>query len=113
MKKLSVSILAVIFIVSFSGLVFAGETGNARKGKYTYRNIYKTCNERGAAASANPAISPDAKTQAQWDRIFEKKDFADFGCKEEWDKLTAEELLDVYTYLHDHAADSPSPAKCK
>ncbi len=113
MKKISVGILTIIFIIATMGVVIAGEKGNARKGKYTYRNIYKACHKRGAVDSPKPAISPDSKTQAQWDRVFDKKDFEDFGCMEEWGKLTDEELLDVYTYLHDHAADSPSPAKCK
>jgi hypothetical protein len=63
--------------------------------------------------SKKPPISPDTKTQAQWTRAFEKKDFDQFGCQEEWSKLGGKELADIYTYLHDHAADSPTPAKCK
>jgi hypothetical protein len=62
---------------------------------------------------AKPPISPDAKTQAQWTRTFEKKDFADFGCQPEWEALSEKDITDIYTYLHDHAADSPTPAKCK
>ena len=112
-KKLLISVLTLVFIITSVGFVLAGEKGNQRKGKYIYRNIYKSCNERGEVASAKPAISPDNKTQAQWKRIFEKKEYEEFGCKEEWNKLTEEELLDVFTYLSDHAADSPSPAKCK
>ena len=112
-KKFLISMLTVVFLITSVGLVLAGEKGNQRKGKYIYRNVYKACHDRGAVDSAKPAIGPDSKTQAQWTRVFEKKDFEDFGCKEEWDKLTDQELLDVFTYLHDHAADSPSPAKCK
>ena len=113
MKKLSVSILAVIFILSTMGVVFAGDKGNARKGKYTYRKVYEACHKRGAAESAKPAISPDEKTQAQWTRLFDKKDYEDFGCMEEWEKLSDGDILNIYTYLHKHAADSPTPAKCK
>ena len=112
-KKLFISFLTVLFFITTVGLALAGEKGNPRKGKYIYRNVYKACNQRGEVDSAKPTLSPDSKTQAQWERVFDKKDFEDFGCKEEWDKLTDQEILDVYTYLHEHAADSPSPAKCK
>lgn len=104
---------ALIFMISAAGAAFAMERGNKRKGKYTYRKVYKACMERGEVDSEKPPISPDAKTQAQWTRTFEKKDFADFGCQEEWDALAEKDLSDIYTYLHDHAADSPTPAKCK
>jgi hypothetical protein len=104
---------ALLFLFSAVGVTFALEMGNARKGKYTYRKVYKACMERGEVDSPKPPLSPDAKTQAQWTRTFEKKDFADFGCTAEWDALSDADLTDIYTYLHDHAADSPTPAKCK
>jgi hypothetical protein len=63
--------------------------------------------------SPKPLISPDVKTQAQWKRIFDKKKFKEFGCEEEWAKLDEKQLTNIFTYLHAHAADSPSPAKCK
>lgn len=112
-KKAVIATIALIFLITSVGSTIAQEKGNGRKGKYTYRKIYKTCMERGEVESAKPPISPDAKTQAQWTRLFEKKDFEDFGCKAEWDKLDEKDLMDIYAYLHDHAADSPSPAKCK
>ena len=112
-KKIIISLLTAVFLFTSVGMVLAGDKGNKRKGKYTYRKIYQACNERGEIESAKPAINPDSKTQAQWTRVFEKKDFEDFGCKEEWDKLSDQDLLDVFTYLHSGAADSPTPAKCK
>jgi hypothetical protein len=104
---------ALVFLFSTVTIALALEKGNQRKGKYTYRKIYKACKARGEVQSAKPPISPDAKTQAQWTRTFKKKDFADFGCKAEWDALSEKDLADIYAYLHDHAADSPTPAKCK
>jgi len=104
---------ALIFLFSTAGTIFAMDKGNDRKGKYTYRKLYKACMDRGEVTSPKPPISPDAKTQAQWQRTFEKKDFTDFGCKPEWDALSEEDLSDIYAYLYDHAADSPTPAKCK
>jgi hypothetical protein len=113
MKKTLIGVLALLLTLSFIGVVMGAGKGNARKGKYTYRKVYKSCFDRGAVESLKPPLSPDAKTQAQWTRVFEKKDFDQFGCKKEWSALTDKELNDVYAYLHEHAADSPSPAKCK
>ena len=104
---------AMIFLFSSVGIVFALEMGNKRKGKYTYRKVYKACMERGEVQSETPPVSPDAKTQAQWTSVFENKDLAEFGCEPEWNALSQEDINDIYTYLHDHAADSPTPAKCK
>ena len=112
-KNLIISTLALIMLLGVSGQVFAGEEGDARKGKFTYRKIYKSCQEKGMTDTSKPPISPDAKTQAQWKRVFDKKQFDIFGCAEEWAKLDEQQLLNIYTYLYDHAADSPSPAKCK
>ncbi|MDM8538939.1 cytochrome c family protein, partial [Desulfobacterales bacterium HSG17] len=69
--------------------------------------------KRGEVDSPKPPVSPDQKTQAQWKIMFDKKDFEEFGCKEEWDALPEKDLLDIFAYLHGHASDSPSPAKCK
>ena len=112
-KKGLFVITALIFLFSTVGVTLAMEKGNKRKGKYTYRKVYKACMERGEVDSPKPPVSPDAKTQAQWTRTFEKKDFEAFGCKQEWDALSNTDQVDIYTYLHDHAADSPTPAKCK
>ncbi len=114
-KKMMMAIATIVFICGFVGMTLAQDQdeGNKRKGKYLYRKVYKSCNERGEIASPKPALNPDAKTQAQWKAIFEKKQFEEFGCKEEWGKLTEEEVKDIFTYLHDHAADSPTPAKCQ
>ena len=84
-RKAIFLITATIFLFSSVGVVFALEKGNKRKGKYTYRKVYKACMQRGEVDSPKPPISPDTKTQAQWTRLFEKKDFEDFGCKQEWE----------------------------
>ena len=112
-KKAILSLTAALFLLTSAGMALALEKGNDRKGKYTYRKVYQACMERGEVTSAKPPISPDAKTQAQWTRMFEKKDFADFGCNQEWGALSEADLMDIFAYLHDHAADSPTPAKCK
>ena len=108
-------IIAITLLSAFtlSGLAEAKEPGNKRKGKYTYRKVYKACNERGEVEVPKPTLNPDAKTQAQWTDVFENKTFAEFGCQEEWSQLSETQLNDIYSYLHAHASDSPTPAKCK
>ena len=112
-KKIFLTLLAVCFVFSTVGVSFALDKGNKRKGKYTYRKVYKACFERGDVESKVPPISPADKTQAEWTAIFESKDFKQFGCNDEWQQLSGTEVTDIYTYLHDHASDSPTPAKCK
>ena len=102
--------MLVIIVLGFSGLVFSAEEGNSRKGKYTFRKSCRSChNDTGSAVS----ISPDSKTQAQWTRQFNPKNYEKLTCKDEWAKLSEQDRLDIYTYLHQYAFDSPTPAKCK
>ncbi len=113
-KPLIISILAIFLLSIFASLALAeGPDGNKRKGKYTYRKVYKACAERGEVESEKPFISPADKTMAQWKRIFEKKDFTEFKCSQEWENLSEEDMMDIYAYLYNYAADSPSPATCK
>lgn len=113
MKKVMTAVVAALITFSFIGTGLAMEKGNQRKGKYTYRKVYKACNERGEVESATPILSPVDKTQAEWDDTFGNKKFEEFKCQEEWSKLSEEDLRDIYSYLWEHAKDSPTPAKCK
>jgi hypothetical protein len=111
--KIILTLMTVIIIGMFTMPAWALEKGNERKGKYIYRKVYKTCQARGAVDSPKPILNPDAKTQAEWAAIFEKKDFSDFVCVEEFNNLAEKDLLDIFTYLHAHASDSGAPLKCK
>jgi hypothetical protein len=111
--KLIIAVLTVILAVSFAGMSFAMDQGNKRKGKYIYRKVYKSCFERGEVQEAKPKLNPDAHTQAEWTALFDSQSFEKFGCKEEWSALSQDDLTDIYSYLHAHASDSPTPAKCK
>lgn len=115
MKKRMISLVMVaMFVFSATPIVFAqGPDGNKRKGKYTYKNVYKACAARGQVQSKTPLLSPGDKTMAQWQRVFEKKKFEIFKCSQEFNALSETELQDIYAYLYNYAADSPSPAKCK
>ncbi len=112
-KKILFMLTAFVFVFSTVGISLALEKGNKRKGKYTYRKVYKACYGRGEVDSKTPPISPADKTMAQWTTIFESKDLNQFGCQGDWSQLSEVAVTDIYTYLHDHAADSPTPAKCK
>ena len=90
-RKLVVTAMALFFVFSTIGAGFALDKGNKRKGKYTYRKVYKACFERGDAESKTPVISPADKTQAEWTSIFESKSFNQFGCEDEWQQLSTTE----------------------
>ena len=113
LRRALIIVMTVMFCVGFVGLSFASEPGNKRKGKYTYRKVYKACMARGEVEKPKPVVNPDAHTQAEWTTIFEKKTFAEFKCAPEWAAMDDQQLLDIYTYLWSFAADSPTPAKCK
>jgi hypothetical protein len=112
-KKILLVLTAFVFVFSSVGISLALEKGNKRKGKYSYRKVYNACFERGGVDSKTPPISPADKTMAEWTTIFESKDMKEFGCKVEWSQVSDEDMTDIYTYMYDHAADSPTPAKCK
>ena len=111
--KAFTAFLALFMVFSFTAAALAMEQGNKRKGKYTYRKVYKACQERGEVGSPKPPLNPDARTQAEWEQVFDNREFDAFGCKEEWAALSDEDITDIFTYLHAHASDSPTPAKCK
>jgi len=113
LKKMMIIAVTILISASFVGMAMASGKGNKRKGKYTYRKVYKACYERGEVEGPKPILNPDAHTQAEWTQIFEEKKFDEFRCKEEWGQLEDKALLDIFTYLHAHAFDSPTPAKCK
>ncbi len=114
LKKILIFGLFVMF--TLGTLAFAeeeGPGGNKRKGKYTYKKVVQACFERGEVDSDVPKISPADKKQAEWKGIFEGKNFAEFGCAQEWAALSEEDVLDIYSYMYNYAADSPAPATCK
>ncbi len=115
-KKNMTAIMILMFVLASFSMAFAtaeGPGGNDRKGKYTYRKVYKACAETGGVESATPKMSPANKTMAQWKEIFENKNFDEFGCLDNWTALSDNDVLDIYSYFYNHASDSPSPATCK
>ena len=114
-KKSLLILVVIMFMIEPFAAAFAaqGPDGNDRKGKYTYRKVYKACAEKGEVDSATPKLSPADKTMAQWKDIFENKTFDEFSCKDHWAELSDTDILDIYSYFYHHASDSPTPATCK
>jgi len=134
MKKVGFVLCAVFILSVYVALVVAAEKGNDKKGKYLFRKNCRSCHMEGGTAKE---LSPNSKNQADWQKVFNAyKTFQDkdvnamlakqsqeeaksiteayekLSCKEEWKKLSDQDRLDIFTYVHDHAFDSPSPAKC-
>ncbi len=107
-KRVCTVLLALIVVAGSLGLSLAAEGGNARKGKYLFRKNCRSCHIEGGPAKE---LSPIDFTQAQWKKFF--ADPSGLKCKDEWAKQSPADLGDIFTYMHDHAKDSPSPAKCK
>ena len=104
MKRSTSIIAALILAIATVSMAFAAE-GNARKGKYLYRQKCRSCH--GVSASD---LSPSSKTQAEWKKIFAKAE--SIKCYKDWKGVSPEDRADIFAYLHDYAKDSPSPAKC-
>jgi hypothetical protein len=57
-RKALFAATALIFLFSAVGIVWAMEKGNKRKGKYTYRKVYKACMARGEVGFRKTAHQP-------------------------------------------------------
>ena len=113
MKKVFSLALTVLLLAAWTGSAVSMELGNKRKGKYTYRKVYKACYDRGEVESKTPFLSPADKTMGEWEKLYTDKNFTEFKCEEEFNSLSDKELLDIFSYLYAHGSDSPTPAKCK
>jgi mono/diheme cytochrome c family protein len=82
--------------------------GNEGKGRYYFRQTCKECHTKGAKGGE---ITPLTKTQAQWRTYFLKGKHA--GGTEPLTKVMPDtQILDVQTFLVNHAADSLQPETC-
>ena len=108
LRKTGTILIILIFLLAAIGVVMADDKGNARKGKYLFRKNCRTCHVEGGDAKE---LSPISKTQADWQKAFDN--YKQVKCVATWDKLSDKDRNDMFAYLHGHAFDSPSPAKCK
>jgi hypothetical protein len=109
-KKTIISASVILLSIVVIGLSFAAQKGNNRKGKYLFRKNCRSCHVENGSAKE---LSPISETQAEWQVAFARDTFKHLSCSVEWEKRTEKDLLDIYTYMYDHAYDSPSPLKCK
>lgn len=109
-KKIISTGLVMLLLFVFAGLIYAADKGNGRKGKYLFRKSCRSCHVENGSAKE---LSPISKTQEQWKEAFADDAYKKFACADEWEKKSEKDLLDIFTYMYDHAFDSPSPAKCK
>jgi cytochrome c5 len=89
-----------------AGLALAA--GNETKGKFYFKKTCKPCHAKGAEAGE---VTPLTKTQEQWKRYF-TKGVHKKGAEKLTDVVPAEQLIDMQTFLVNHAADSPQPETC-
>ena len=102
--------LAQITVLAAGVLVAASVNpkGNEGKGKYYFKQTCKDCHTKGAKGGE---VSPLTKTMAQWRTYFTKGKHG--GGMEPLTKfMPAEQLIDVQTFLVNHAADSLQPETC-
>ena len=106
MSRKFVTVIATMLITVFAvSMAFAMGGGNARKGKFLYRKNCRSCHNGNDAMD----LSPADRTQAEWKATF--ADTSKIKCSGDW-TIKEKDINDIFTYLHDYAKDSPSPAKC-
>ena len=108
-RKWILIFLTVTLLLCFIGLSIAGDkVGNSRKGKLLFRKNCRTCHN----ASKAQELGPYQKMIEEWDGIFAKDKYKEYACKDEWEKLSEQDLLDILSYLRAGAADSKVPRGC-
>lgn len=96
-----------VLAVAVASVALAG-SGNETKGKYYFKKNCKTCHTKGAAGGE---VTPLTKTQEQWKRFFTNGTHKK-GAEKLSTVVPAEQLVDIQTFLINHAADSPQPETC-
>ena len=105
MKILSLLTLAALLAVPLA----AEQKGSDTKGKFYYKKNCKSCHvEKGSAA----VLTPLSKTQAQWKKVFDAGKHGKSGEALAPKFGTPEQILDIKTFLINHASDSPQPETC-
>jgi hypothetical protein len=109
MGRRMVKFLAVLGCLGLFLAVAAAEPkGSETKGKFFFKKSCKTCHAKGKEGGE---VTPLTKTQAQWKVYFKAGKHA--KGKEDLNKLlTPEQMVDVETFLVNHASDSPQPETC-
>lgn len=107
MRHTTVIATLATLVALASGLALAA-SGNETKGKYYFKKTCKTCHAKGGSGGE---VTPLTKTQEQWKRYFAKGAHKK-GSEKLSDVVPAQQLVDMETFLVNHAADSPAPETC-
>ena len=83
--------------------------GSDTKGKFYFKKNCKSCHVKGGEAME---LTPLSKTQAQWKKFFEAGKHGKPAVPMTPKLVTPEQLLDIRTFLINHASDSPQPETC-
>lgn len=105
MKVLKVLTLAAMLVAPLA----AQQKGSDTKGKFYYKKDCKACHVAGGSASV---LTPLSKTQSQWKKYFDAGKHGKAGEPLAPKFCTPEQLLDIKTFLINHASDSPQPETC-
>jgi cytochrome c5 len=98
--------VVVVAATLVAGLAVAA--GNETKGKFYFKKSCKTCHAKGGEGGE---VTPLSKTQEQWKRYFDKGTHKK-GSQKLTDVVPAEQLVDMQSFLVNHAVDSPQPETC-
>ncbi len=106
----AIKVILVVLIVCLAVGTVMATKGSETKGKFYFKSTCKECHSKGGPG---PELTPLSKTQAQWKSIFAKnkhpRDRQPFTNVKGMDD---EKINDIYTFLYNHAADSPQPETC-
>lgn len=103
-------VLTLIALAALLALPLAAEgKGSDTKGKYFYKKNCKTCHAEGGGALV---LTPLSKTQAQWKKALDGGKHGKAGAPFSPKLASPEQLLDIKTFLINHASDSPQPETC-
>lgn len=83
------------------------EFGNDSKGQFIWRqNCRLVCHD--GEHGDGPMLSPMDKLMADWETIAQH--VGEIKCLDKWpDTLSEDDLSDIFSYLYNGAADSPTP----
>jgi len=96
---------AVLLLTALTVALPLAAQGSDAKGKYYFKKNCKTCHAQGKSK-----LSPLSMTQAQWKKYFQT---GKHGGEPLSPKLgTPQQIMNIKTFLINHASDSPQPETC-
>lgn len=103
------TLLSALVLMAMALPLAAQAKGSDTKGKYYFKKSCKVCHVKGGSAME---LTPLSKTQAQWKKFFEAARHGKPAVPIAPKFGTPEQLLDIKTFLVNHASDSPQPETC-